>query len=132
MMEIGILKKDFLRIHKAFQLNFVSTKNCLRDQKKFILSCIKTVFRELTLNKNLRNNQSIKANMKIESIITPVLLFGGLGTRLWPLSRKSYSKQFSRFIGEKTLFQASVQRLTSSDIIGTASHITLTNSDFRF
>ena len=70
--------------------------------------------------------------MKIESIITPVLLFGGLGTRLWPLSRKSYSKQFSRFIGEKTLFQASVQRLTSSDIIGTASHITLTNSDFRF
>ena len=66
------------------------------------------------------------------SKVHPVLLAGGSGTRLWPLSRKSYPKQFSNLLGEKTLFQRSAERLTSSDIIEFASHITLTNSDFRF
>ena len=66
------------------------------------------------------------------SKVYPVLLAGGSGTRLWPLSRKSYPKQFSRLTGEKTLFQSSAQRLTSSDILEFASHITLTNSGYRF
>ncbi len=66
------------------------------------------------------------------SKIYPVLLAGGSGTRLWPLSRKSYPKQFSKLIGETSLFQSSAQRLTSSEIIEFAPHITLTNSDFRF
>ena len=39
--------------------------------------------------------------------VTPTLLCGGSGTRLWPLSRKSYPKQFSSLIGQNTLFQAS-------------------------
>lgn len=64
--------------------------------------------------------------------IHPVLLAGGSGTRLWPLSRKSYPKQFSKLIGETTLFQASAMRLTSSDIVEFAPHTTLTNSDYRF
>ncbi len=64
--------------------------------------------------------------------IHPVLLAGGSGTRLWPLSRKSYPKQFSKLIGKTTLFQSSADRLTSSHIIDFAPHITLTNSDFRF
>ena len=66
------------------------------------------------------------------SKVYPVLLAGGSGTRLWPLSRKSYPKQFSKLIGEKTLFQSSAQRLTSSDTIDFAPHVTLTNADFRF
>ena len=66
------------------------------------------------------------------SKVYPVLLAGGSGTRLWPLSRKSYPKQFSHLIGEKTLFQRSAERLTSSDIVEFASHVTLTNADFRF
>lgn len=66
------------------------------------------------------------------SKIFPVLLAGGSGTRLWPLSRKSYPKQFSRLIGETTLFQSSDQRLTSSQTVKFENHITLTNSDFRF
>jgi mannose-1-phosphate guanylyltransferase/mannose-6-phosphate isomerase len=66
------------------------------------------------------------------SKIYPVLLAGGSGTRLWPLSRKSYPKQFSSLIGDKTLFQRSAIRLTSSEIVDFAPHITLTNSDFRF
>ena len=64
--------------------------------------------------------------------VYPVLLAGGSGTRLWPLSRKSYPKQFSRLISETTLFQLSAQRLTSSKILDFAPHITLTNADFRF
>ena len=64
--------------------------------------------------------------------VLPILLAGGSGTRLWPLSRKSYPKQFSNLVGEKTLFQRSAERLMSSDIVEFASHITLTNADFRF
>ena len=66
------------------------------------------------------------------SKIYPVLLAGGSGTRLWPLSRKSYPKQFSNLMGGHTLFQQSALRLTSSAIVEFAPHITLTNSDFRF
>ncbi|MDB4227895.1 mannose-1-phosphate guanylyltransferase/mannose-6-phosphate isomerase [Planktomarina temperata] len=66
------------------------------------------------------------------SVIYPVLLAGGSGTRLWPLSRKSYPKQFSNLIGDKTLFQSSAHRLTSSETVDFAPHITLTNSDYRF
>lgn len=62
-------------------------------------------------------------------MITPVLLCGGAGTRLWPLSRKSYPKQFAPLIGDTTLFQASAQRLTGE---GFAAPMVLTNSDFRF
>lgn len=64
--------------------------------------------------------------------IYPVILAGGTGTRLWPLSRKSYPKQFSRLVGEQTLFQKSALRFTSSEIIDFMPQITLTNSDFRF
>jgi mannose-1-phosphate guanylyltransferase / mannose-6-phosphate isomerase len=66
------------------------------------------------------------------SQIYPILLAGGSGKRLWPLSRKSYPKQFSKFIGEKTLFQNTALRLTSSAIVRFAPHITLTNFEFRF
>ena len=45
---------------------------------------------------------------------------------------KSYPKQFSKLIGEQTLFQSSAQRLTTSKTVEFAPHITLTNADFRF
>jgi mannose-1-phosphate guanylyltransferase/mannose-6-phosphate isomerase len=61
--------------------------------------------------------------------ITPVLLCGGSGTRLWPLSRKSYPKQFAALIGEETLFQASAKRLAGD---GYAAPVVVTGSDFRF
>ncbi|WP_054004427.1 mannose-1-phosphate guanylyltransferase/mannose-6-phosphate isomerase [Shimia sp. SK013] len=62
-------------------------------------------------------------------MITPVLLSGGSGTRLWPLSRKSYPKQFSPLLGETSLFQRSAERLSGADF---AAPMVLTNSDFRF
>ncbi|UWQ18974.1 mannose-1-phosphate guanylyltransferase/mannose-6-phosphate isomerase [Jannaschia sp. M317] len=61
--------------------------------------------------------------------IYPVLLCGGSGTRLWPLSRKSYPKQFVPLTGQTTLFQASAERLSGPDY---AAPTVLTNSDFRF
>ena len=62
-------------------------------------------------------------------MITPVLLCGGSGTRLWPLSRKSYPKQFVPLVSDQTLFQASALRLTGPDY---AAPIVVTGSDFRF
>ncbi len=63
------------------------------------------------------------------SSIVPILMCGGSGTRLWPLSRKSYPKQFAPLIGSTSLFQASAQRLMGEAF---ASPLILTNSDFRF
>lgn len=64
--------------------------------------------------------------------VYPVLLAGGSGTRLWPLSRKSYPKQFSNVTGGQSLFQRSAMRLRSSDEVQFESQVTITNSDFRF
>ena len=61
--------------------------------------------------------------------ITPVLLCGGSGTRLWPLSRKSYPKQFARLTGDASLFQQAATRLSGP---GYNRPLILTNSDFRF
>ena len=64
--------------------------------------------------------------------ISPVILAGGSGTRLWPLSRKSYPKQFSNVIGDKTLFQQTAKRLSSSAQVSFHDPITITSADFRF
>lgn len=65
-------------------------------------------------------------------MLYPVILCGGSGTRLWPLSRKSYPKQFVPLVGEETLFQASARRLSSSDTLSFAPPVVITGSDFRF
>ncbi|MGB5863433.1 MAG: mannose-1-phosphate guanylyltransferase/mannose-6-phosphate isomerase [Sulfitobacter sp.] len=62
-------------------------------------------------------------------LIYPLLLCGGAGTRLWPLSRKSYPKQFARFTDETSLFQSSAQRLSGA---GFAPPLIITGSDYRF
>lgn len=62
-------------------------------------------------------------------MITPVLLCGGSGTRLWPLSRESYPKQFSALMGRESLFQASARRLSGA---GFGPPIVVTGDPFRF
>lgn len=62
-------------------------------------------------------------------LIHPVLLCGGSGTRLWPLSRQSFPKQFARLTGEESLFQATARRNTSADF---AAPIVVTGDPFRF
>lgn len=59
----------------------------------------------------------------------PVILCGGSGTRLWPLSRKSYPKQFANMVGDKSLLQMTVERFQTA---GFQSPFMLSNNDFRF
>ena len=65
----------------------------------------------------------------MNDIIYPVLLCGGSGTRLWPVSRKSHPKQFVKLMGEESLFQSSAQRLSGP---GFGALSVVTGSDFRF
>ena len=62
--------------------------------------------------------------------IFPVLLCGGSGTRLWPVSRKSFPKQFVPLTGQGTLFQAAASRMLGAPEV--ASPLVITNADFRF
>jgi len=62
-------------------------------------------------------------------MIFPVILCGGSGTRLWPTSRKSYPKQFAPLMGELSLYQMTLSRL-SGDMF--AAPLIMTGDDFRF
>jgi mannose-1-phosphate guanylyltransferase len=62
--------------------------------------------------------------------IVPVIMAGGKGTRLWPLSRSAAPKQFIRFIGDTTLFQETLLRVSDPDLYEPA--IVITNEEFRF
>jgi mannose-1-phosphate guanylyltransferase len=62
--------------------------------------------------------------------IIPVLMIGGYGTRLWPLSREQYPKQFlSLFSGGKTMLQATLQRLNGMQI---EPPLLICNEEHRF
>lgn len=62
-------------------------------------------------------------------MITPVLLCGGAGTRLWPISRKSYPKQFARILQNDSLFQTTLIRLSGPEF---SSPVIVTSDEFRF
>ena len=62
--------------------------------------------------------------------ITPVILSGGSGTRLWPLSRKQYPKQYLPLVGDNTMFQETILRLSGLDNL--ADPIIVCNADHRF
>jgi mannose-1-phosphate guanylyltransferase/mannose-6-phosphate isomerase len=59
--------------------------------------------------------------------ITPVILCGGSGTRLWPLSRESFPKQFVPLIQGKSLLELTLDRVQSL-----GSSICITNEEHRF
>ena len=61
-------------------------------------------------------------------MIVPVILSGGSGTRLWPLSRKLYPKQFLTLVNETTLFQDTIIRLPSP----MSSPLIICNEEHRF
>jgi mannose-1-phosphate guanylyltransferase/mannose-6-phosphate isomerase len=66
--------------------------------------------------------------------IVPVILAGGSGTRLWPLSRALYPKQFLALAGPRTLFQQAVLRLTAlaGDGVPVGSPLVVGNEEHRF
>jgi mannose-1-phosphate guanylyltransferase / mannose-6-phosphate isomerase len=61
--------------------------------------------------------------------IVPVILSGGSGTRLWPVSRKAFPKQFWPFLSEQTLLQETACRAVGSRF---ANPIVVANNDHRF
>ncbi len=68
---------------------------------------------------------------KIPSI-TPILLAGGNGTRLWPVSRKTYPKQFYPLLGSETLFQSTVNRFSPSSSVNFKEPTIMTSDLYRF
>jgi len=73
----------------------------------------------------------IKTNIKKAlSKIIPVILSGGSGTRLWPLSRKQYPKQYLPLAGDNTMLQETILRLEGLDNL--ADPIIICNTDHRF
>ena len=69
-----------------------------------------------------------------EIYISPVILSGGSGSRLWPLSREEFPKQFLNLSGSKSLFQDAIDRIVSIDnkAIKIDSTIVVTNEKHRF
>lgn len=65
-----------------------------------------------------------------KSLLVPVILCGGSGTRLWPLSRSSYPKQFVEFQKGQTLFKSTLKRVVGLTSIG--NPIVVCNKDHRF
>jgi mannose-1-phosphate guanylyltransferase/mannose-6-phosphate isomerase len=63
-------------------------------------------------------------------MITPVILAGGSGTRLWPLSRQLYPKQFMQLVESHTLLQSTLLRLSPLD--GIQPPIVICNDEHRF
>ena len=64
------------------------------------------------------------------TLIVPVLLSGGSGTRLWPLSRETHPKQFQPLVGEDSLLQATWRRIEG--LAGIAAPLVVANEEHRF
>lgn len=62
--------------------------------------------------------------------ITPVLLSGGTGSRLWPLSREAYPKQLLPLIEQDSLLQTTLKRVDNTSMFGPA--IVIANAEHRF
>jgi mannose-1-phosphate guanylyltransferase / mannose-6-phosphate isomerase len=66
--------------------------------------------------------------------VTPVILCGGSGTRLWPLSRAGFPKQFLVLSGKTSLFQQAVERVNgiASNDISVGETFVVTGEEHRF
>ncbi len=62
-------------------------------------------------------------------MLVPIIMAGGSGTRLWPLSRSLYPKQFLPLLGASTMLQATINRLNQLEV---AAPVTICNEDHRF
>jgi mannose-1-phosphate guanylyltransferase / mannose-6-phosphate isomerase len=68
--------------------------------------------------------------MMTSSLIVPVILAGGTGTRLWPISRDTMPKQFLPLVGKRSTFQQALARVSDKSLF--APPIVMTSDAFRF
>ncbi|WP_375452168.1 mannose-1-phosphate guanylyltransferase/mannose-6-phosphate isomerase [uncultured Devosia sp.] len=66
----------------------------------------------------------------MDQLIVPVILAGGRGTRLWPMSRSALPKQFLRLTGPQSLFQETLKRVAKVERYMPA--LVVTHTDYRF
>ena len=65
----------------------------------------------------------------MNSLVQPIVLSGGSGTRLWPLSRMSFPKQFLDLVNDGSLFQGTISRINNHQFL---SPIIMCNAEHRF
>ena len=65
-------------------------------------------------------------------LLQPVVLSGGSGTRLWPLSREKYPKQLLSLMGHDSLLQATVRRVDGTPGVMLAAPMVVCNEEYRF
>jgi mannose-1-phosphate guanylyltransferase / mannose-6-phosphate isomerase len=73
---------------------------------------------------------SFRVGGMTDQLVVPVILCGGAGTRLWPVSREKMPKQFVPLIGTSSTFQQVLDRVTREGLF--APPMIVTNSEFRF
>ena len=66
----------------------------------------------------------------MSALITPIILVGGSGKRLWPLSRESMPKQFVPLLGKLSTFQQTLMRVADDTLFGRP--VIATNDSYRF
>ena len=64
--------------------------------------------------------------------LIPVILSGGSGSRLWPLSRTLRPKQFLEVVGQGSLFQQTLERLHGLAKLGAVQPLVVANQEHRF
>ena len=64
-----------------------------------------------------------------ESLLVPVVLSGGAGTRLWPVSRDKHPKQLQPLLGGESLLQETLRRLQGLPL---GAPIIISNQEYRF
>ena len=65
-------------------------------------------------------------------LVQPVVLSGGSGTRLWPLSREKYPKQLLSLVGQDSLLQATVRRVIGTAGVTLTAPMVVCNEEYRF
>lgn len=69
---------------------------------------------------------------QVHGLIRPVVLCGGAGTRLWPLSRKAFPKQFIPLVDGKSLLQLTLERLAGVSAQAAVNMLVVTGDEHRF
>ncbi len=62
-------------------------------------------------------------------MLLPVIMAGGTGSRLWPMSRELYPKQFLRLYGQNSMLQETITRLSGLEI---HEPMVICNEEHRF